>query len=79
MVVIENTSKLPYYLMGFQMLALQFPGPVAHKPFLEPLFDFVAQTNSTEDLEEALQVFLGSKRIRDRSDDDLTLLLAHRI
>ncbi len=64
---------------GLQMLALQFPGPVAHKPFFAPLFDFVAQTNSTEDLEQAVQAFLDSQRIRDRSDDDLTLLLAHRM
>jgi len=61
------------------MLALQFPGAIAHKPFFEPLFDYIAQTNSTDDLERALQVFLGSQRVRDRSDDDLTLVLAHRM
>jgi hypothetical protein len=64
---------------GLQMLALQFPGSAAHKPFFEPLFDFVAQTKVTEDLEQELRAFLGSQRIRDRSDDDLTLLLAHRV
>jgi hypothetical protein len=64
---------------GLQMLALQFPGPVAHKPFFDPLFDFVAKANSTEDMEQALQSFLDSQRIRDRSDGDMTLLLAHRL
>jgi hypothetical protein len=64
---------------GLQMLALQFPGPAAHKPFFEPLFDFVARANSTEDMEQELRSFLDSQRIRDRSDDDLTLLLAHRM
>jgi uncharacterized protein YegL len=39
----------------------------------------IAQTSSTEELEQAFRVFLGSTRIRDRSDDDLTLVLAHRM
>ena len=64
---------------GLQMLALQFPGSFAHKPFFDPLFNFIAQASSSDDTEEALHGFLNSQRIRERSDDDLTLLLAHRV
>ncbi len=61
---------------GLQMLALKLPDGAPHAPFFTPLFQYLA---AAEDLAHAggqLQAFLQSPRITQRTDDDLTLLLA---
>jgi Protein phosphatase 2C len=62
---------------GLQMLALKMPGGDPYAPFFKPLFRFVA--NAGEDAPEQLAGFLRSQRVSERTDDDLTLLLAARI
>ena len=59
---------------GLQLLALKMPAGEPHAPFFAPLFHFVAECG--EDGQQQLQSFLRSPRIADRSDDDLTLVLA---
>ncbi len=61
---------------GLQMLALKMPGGTPHEPFFSPLFRFMAQVTDEAVAEEQLQAFLRSPRVRERTDDDLTLLLA---
>jgi len=64
---------------GLQTLALQVPDAVAHEAFFAPLFDFIAQSGSSIDAKTSeLRAFLESPRIRARTEDDLTLILAHR-
>jgi hypothetical protein len=56
---------------GLQMLGLRMPCGSPHAPFFAPLFKFL------EDMtDEELAAFLCSPRLRQRADDDLTLLLA---
>jgi hypothetical protein len=61
---------------GLQMLALKMPQGVPHDPFFSPLFRFAAEVNDEAVAAEQLDLFLRSKRVRERTDDDLTLLLA---
>jgi hypothetical protein len=61
---------------GLQMLALKMPEWTPHAPFFSPLFRFVAKAADEAEAKKQLEAFLRSPRIRERSDDDLTLLLA---
>ncbi|OUL34803.1 serine/threonine protein phosphatase [Nostoc sp. T09] len=61
---------------GLQMLALNMVVGEPHKPFFFPLFDFVANTQDKTVAKEQLVKFLGSERITQRTDDDLTLIIA---
>jgi hypothetical protein len=48
-----------------------------HTAFFSPLFRFVSQAKDNPTANEELKAFLESPRMRERADDDLTLLLAH--
>ncbi|MBI1241381.1 PP2C family serine/threonine-protein phosphatase [Umezakia ovalisporum] len=61
---------------GLQMLALNMVIGEPHKPFFFPLFDFVENAEDKTLAKEQLVRFLGSERITQRTDDDLTLILA---
>lgn len=60
---------------GLQMLALKLPEAEPHAGFFAPLFGFARHENANE---EELCQFLHSPRVSDRTDDDLTLILAVR-
>lgn len=61
---------------GLQMLALNMVAGEPHKPFFFPLFDFVENAEDKTEAKEQLVKFLGSERITQRTDDDLTLIIA---
>jgi hypothetical protein len=61
---------------GLQRLALKLPEGAPHAPFLDPLCRFLDQLPAAADGRAALEAFLTSPRLRERSDDDCTLLLA---
>ncbi|MBW4615408.1 MAG: protein phosphatase 2C domain-containing protein [Desmonostoc vinosum HA7617-LM4] len=61
---------------GLQMLALNMVVGEPHKPFFFPLFDFVANAENKTMAKEQLVKFLRSERITQRTDDDLTLIIA---
>ncbi|HEY0072738.1 MAG TPA: PP2C family serine/threonine-protein phosphatase [Abditibacteriaceae bacterium] len=69
-------AQIAAFTDGLQMLALEMPQGVAHAPFFEPLFEFVSGVTDEKNAREQLIAFLRSPRIRERADDDLTLLLA---
>jgi serine/threonine protein phosphatase PrpC len=60
---------------GLQMLALNMVVGEPHKPFFFPLFDFVKKAQDQAEAKEQLVKFLGSDRITQRTDDDLTLVI----
>ncbi|RUR88600.1 hypothetical protein DSM107007_06680 [Nostoc sp. PCC 7120 = FACHB-418] len=60
---------------GLQMLALNMVVSEPHKPFFFPLFDFVKNAEDQAEAKEQLVKFLGSERITQRTDDDLTLII----
>lgn len=61
---------------GLQMLALNMAVGAPHKPFFFPLFDFAANAEDKGEAKEQLVKFLRSERITQRTDDDLTLIIA---
>jgi hypothetical protein len=61
---------------GLQMLALNMIVGEPHKPFFFPLFEFVANAEDRVLAKEHLMRFLSSDKITQRTDDDLTLILA---
>ena len=61
---------------GLQMLALKMPEGAPHAPFFAPLFRFASDIAEPAAAQAQLEVFLRSSRIAERTDDDLTLLLA---
>lgn len=61
---------------GLQMLAMNMAVGVPHKPFFLPLFEFAANADDKTVAREQLVRFLRSERITQRTDDDLTLIIA---
>lgn len=64
---------------GLQRLALRWGDEVGHLPFFRPFFDVLQHTGEGQDrhLTEAMETFLGSPAVRERTDDDTTLVCAH--
>ena len=61
---------------GIELVALKLPEAEPFEPFFQSLFDFV-QVESNEIVgTKRLEDFLLSDRLRERTDDDLTLTLA---
>jgi hypothetical protein len=69
-------AQLALFCDGLQMLALKMPGAVPHAPFFAPLFRFVQSATDETDAHSQLEAFLCSPGVRQRSDDDVTLVLA---
>jgi hypothetical protein len=61
---------------GLQLLALKFPELTPHAPFFAPLFRYFQTGGDLAAAPGQLAAFLQSPRIRQRADDDLSLLLA---
>jgi hypothetical protein len=77
-VVRDHVTGLALLSDGLQMLALKLPEGTPHSPFFDPLMRLVAEVNDQGTAEEHLRRFFQSPRITDRTDDDLTLVLAVR-
>ena len=69
-------DRLAVLTDGLQMLALRMPSGDPHPGFFAPLFHFVAESDDAGAANTALAAFLDSPRVRERADDDLTLVLA---
>lgn len=61
---------------GLQMLALNMQDNVPHAPFFKPLFRFMEHVTDENSATEQLVKFLTSPRVREKTTDDLTLLVA---
>ena len=71
-----QATGLAAFSDGLQMVALNMQTGAPHAPFFSPLFGFVKSAPNLEEAKNQLQAFLQSPRISQRTDDDLTLLLA---
>ncbi len=69
-------AHLALFSDGLQLLALKMPSGSPHSPFFSPLFRFMDAIADEKEAEEQLVSFLRSPRVTERTDDDLTLLLA---
>ncbi len=64
---------------GLERLALRFDVRAPHVPFFDPFFHALRSAEDYTSLNSALQEFLGSSSVRERSNDDKTLLLAAHV
>lgn len=68
-------AQLALFSDGLQRLALKMPEGIPHPPFFSPLFRFAANASHAAEAQAQLAAFLRSSRVRERTDDDLTILL----
>lgn len=73
----NQAAQIALFSDGLQRLALKLPEGAPHAPFFTPLFQFASTADGSEG-DSQLAAFLSSPRIRERAEDDLTLLLATR-
>jgi serine/threonine protein phosphatase PrpC len=69
-------TSLAAFTDGLQRLALTMPAGTPYAPFFVPLFRFVGVETNARKAHEQIEAFLRSERVTDRTDDDLTLVLA---
>ncbi|MEB3218335.1 MAG: PP2C family serine/threonine-protein phosphatase [Nostocales cyanobacterium 94392] len=72
----QGITNIAILTDGLQMLAINMAVGLPHKPFFLPLFDFVANAEELKGAKEQLVKFLRSEKITQRTDDDLTLIIA---
>ena len=77
----KKITRIGMLTDGLQHLALQYDSQEVYAPFFTPLFNYLISNNATtsDSANKALRIFLNSKRINERTDDDKTLLCAVRI
>jgi hypothetical protein len=71
-----RAAQLAAFSDGLQLLCLKWPERLPHEPFFAPLFNFIKATGDEAQAGRELAGFLGSERVRELTDDDLTLVLA---
>jgi hypothetical protein len=74
----QEITHIALFSDGLQNVALQQPEGTPHPPFFTPLFQFVAHLEDPTTAKEQIEHFLRSPRLQERTDDDLTLILATR-
>lgn len=61
---------------GIQGLALHYGSRSVFEPFFQPILRVLRQSSGADGLDQALEEYLSSKAIGDRTDDDRTLVVA---
>jgi hypothetical protein len=77
----EPIERIAVFSDGIQILALNMSAQKPHLPFFLPLFNSLAATepNSEDTVNASLVGYLSSDQVNQRTDDDKTLVLAHRV
>ena len=74
--ITSKVTDLALFTDGIERLALNFENQTPHLPFFRPLFQAVRSSSNGANLADDLGQFLQSDSIKNRSDDDKTLILA---
>lgn len=69
-------AEVALFTDGIERLALSFEGYVPHLPFFDPLFNTLRSVPDPAELNPELSRFLNSESMKNRSDDDKTVVLA---
>lgn len=75
----HSFAKLAMITDGMERLALLFENQTPHPPFFLPLFAALRSTEDSKLLGDELRKFLESDSVRNRSDDDKTIVLVSRV
>jgi hypothetical protein len=70
------THHVAMFTDGLEPSVLGMPDAVPHAPFFNPLFRFLEGVNDIHRAQEQLSTLLRSRRLAERTDDDVTLLVA---
>jgi hypothetical protein len=75
----SRADKIAVFSDGIQRLALNMATNTAYEPFFIPFFTILATARKRQEryLKIALEQFLNSSAVNERTDDDKTLVLAH--
>jgi hypothetical protein len=71
-----KTKHIAMFSDGLQHLCLQMPEGTPYDKFFKPLFEFLGSSREQSILEESLTDFLKSQKVREHTDDDITLILS---
>jgi hypothetical protein len=71
-----RVDHIALFTDGLQHLALTLPFSRPHTPFFLPLFRFLDRSPDLSEAGEELRDFLSSARVREKTDDDVSLALA---
>lgn len=71
-----ETAHIASFSDGLQMLALQMPAGTAFEPFFAPLFNTVVKSTDELKTQNSLKKLLSSPNFRNKTDDDITLVMA---
>lgn len=74
----DSPAEIAIFTDGLQPVALNYADRRVHAPFFLPLFQAMRNHPEMSELEKPMQAFLESPQLADRTDDDLTLVLATR-
>ncbi len=74
-----RVDEVALFTDGLQTVALNFALRQAHQPFFNPMFDSLREQSDSAVLAGPMRLFLESPSLAERTDDDLTLILASRI
>jgi len=71
-------QRLAVFTDGLQRLAINMAAQTPHEPFFARFFSILAKASlqDEEQLQDALETFLKSQPVEERTDDDRTLVLA---
>ena len=72
----RGIDQIAIFSDGLELLALRMPELDPFQPFFEKIFEFSRSNVDRESGEQQLLEFLRSPRLRKRTNDDVTLLLA---
>jgi len=72
-------TEIALFTDGIERLALNFESQTPHLPFFQPLFKAVRLSANGDSLATDLGQFLQSESVKNRSDDDKTLILATQV
>ena len=75
-------TEIALFSDGLERLILNFSQKLVHTPALQPLFEWLAQPDTTEFSSgpiSPLATYLDSDAINSRTDDDKTLIMASRM
>lgn len=75
----SKISEVALFTDGIERLALNFEAQTPHVPFFQPLFSAVRTSANGDQLATDLGNFLQSDSVKNRSDDDKTLILATQL
>jgi serine/threonine protein phosphatase PrpC len=71
-----RAARLAAFSDGLQLLCLKWPEFLPHKAFFSPLFGFIGDADDGLQAAQELTRFLDSNRIKELTDDDITLVLS---